>query len=74
MYFYFVPGIISKVNYIIGEHPFPFNQEAADINADDGINVIDTIAIVNIIMQVQGQPYGCVEPVIYEGQTYSCVY
>ncbi|MBP6979184.1 MAG: hypothetical protein KBB71_12820 [Lentimicrobiaceae bacterium] len=68
-----VLDIIFLANYIMGNDPSPFNEDAADVTADGWINVLDVVALVNIIMQVPGLPCGCVAPVSYEGQTYSTV-
>lgn len=68
-----VLDVITQVNYIMGGSPDPFDEDAADVNADGYINVLDIISMVNIIMQVPGLPCGCVEPVAYEVKTYSRV-
>lgn len=50
-----VPDVISTVNYILGENPKPFIFEAADVNTDQNIDVIDVIGIIQMILN---QPAG----------------
>ena len=45
-----VPDVISTVNYILGENPKPFIFEAADVNTDQNIDVIDVIGIIQMIL------------------------
>lgn len=58
--------------------PFPAAAKengvvCADVNEDGVVNVLDVISIVNIILQVQGMPCGCIAPVVCEGKTYATV-
>ena len=50
-----VGDVISTVNYILGENPKPFIFEAADVNTDQNIDVIDVIGIIQMILN---QPAG----------------
>ena len=50
-----VGDIITTVNYILGEQPKPFIFEAADINSDQYIDVLDVIGIIQSILN---QPVG----------------
>ena len=50
-----VPDVISTVNYILGENPKPFIFEAADVNTDRNVDVIDVIGIIQMILN---QPAG----------------
>ena len=40
--------ILAEVAFITGEEPQPFVREAADVNADDVIDILDIIATANI--------------------------
>ena len=44
-----VADIVSEVAYITGGNPQPFIFEAADVNSDLDINVLDVVGTVNII-------------------------
>lgn len=68
-----VLDIIAMVNYILGEDPDPFSEEAADLNEDDAIDVLDIIFLVNIILAVPGQPCPGLQSITYEGQTYHTI-
>ena len=45
-----VADVITTVNYAAGQQPKPFIFEAADINADLGIDILDVIGIIKKIM------------------------
>lgn len=40
----------STVRYLTNQHPWPFIFDAADVNADDTIDVTDVVGIANIIL------------------------
>lgn len=44
-----VADILSTVSYAVGENPQPFIFEAADINADSEIDILDVVGIARII-------------------------
>lgn len=44
-----VADVVTEVNYIIGGNPQPFIFEAADVNTDLDINVLDIVGTINII-------------------------
>ena len=44
-----VADVITLVNYLTGGNPQPFIFEAADVNSDGTINVLDIIGAVNIL-------------------------
>lgn len=44
-----VADVVTEVNYIIGGNPQPFIFEAADVNDDTDINVLDIVGTINII-------------------------
>ena len=44
-----VADVITTVNYAAGMEPKPFIFGAADVNADDDINILDVIGIIRII-------------------------
>lgn len=50
-----VGDVISTVNYILGENPKPFIFEAADVNTDQNVDVLDVIGIIQLILN---QPSG----------------
>ena len=45
-----VADVITTVNYASGQQPKPFIFEAADMNADQSIDILDVIGIIKIIM------------------------
>lgn len=45
-----VADVITEVNYITGLNPQPFIFEAADVNSDEDVNIIDVVATVNLIL------------------------
>ncbi|HNS17143.1 MAG TPA: hypothetical protein PKH94_00680 [Bacteroidales bacterium] len=57
----------------MGSSPDPFNTEAADLNADNTIHVLDVTSMVNIIMQVGGIFCPCFPSISYKGRTYTAV-
>lgn len=44
-----VADIVTEVSYITGSNPQPFIFEAADVNSDEDINVLDIVGTINII-------------------------
>ncbi|MDR1346566.1 MAG: S8 family serine peptidase [Bacteroidales bacterium] len=53
-----VADIVSTVSHITGGNPQPFIFEAADVNSDGVVNVLDIVAIVNLILNPQPAPQG----------------
>ena len=49
-----VADVITTVNYAAGQEPKPFIFEAADMNADQQIDILDVIGIIQIIIQSEG--------------------
>lgn len=47
-----VADVLCTVNYASGMNPKPFIFDAADVNADKEIDILDVVGIVNIILQV----------------------
>jgi Subtilase family/Secretion system C-terminal sorting domain len=45
-----VADIVTTVNYITGQNPQPFIFDAADVNSDVIVNVLDVVGIVNLIL------------------------
>lgn len=45
-----VADVITEVNYITRQNPQPFIFEAADVNSDDQVNIIDVVATIDIIL------------------------
>ena len=48
-----VADVITEVNYITRQNPQPFIFEAADVNSDDQVNIIDVVATVDLILHPQ---------------------
>ena len=51
-----VADVITTINYVTGQNPQPFLFEAADVNGDGTINVLDIVSIINIILYPNGRP------------------
>jgi hypothetical protein len=45
-----VADVITTVNYAAGQEPKPFIFEAADMNRDQAIDILDVIGIIKVIM------------------------
>lgn len=45
-----VADVVTTVGYLTGQDPQPFIYEAADVNSDDAVNILDIVGIINIIM------------------------
>ena len=45
-----VADIITEVAYIMGNNPQPFIYEAADVNTDTQVNILDIVGTINIIV------------------------
>lgn len=45
-----VADVVTVVDYSVGEQPKPFIFEAADVNADRSINILDVVGIVKLIL------------------------
>lgn len=45
-----VADVITTVNYAAGQEPKPFIFEAADMNTDQSIDILDVIGIIKVIM------------------------
>lgn len=50
-----VADVIATINYVTGQNPQPFLFEAADVNSDSIINVLDIVSIINIILHPDQQ-------------------
>jgi len=48
-----VADVITEVNYITRQNPQPFIFEAADVNSDDQVNIIDVVATIDLILHPQ---------------------
>ncbi len=44
-----VADVVTEVSYLTGGNPQPFIFEAADVNADEVINILDIVGTINII-------------------------
>ena len=47
-----VSDIVTEVSYMLGQNPQPFIFDAADVNADAEIDILDVVGTVNIINKV----------------------
>ena len=45
-----VADIVTEVAYIMGDNPQPFIYEAADVNTDSIVNILDIVGTINIIV------------------------
>lgn len=63
-----VADVVSEVNYIARQNPQPFIFEAADVNEDSTINVLDIVGTINIILHPESQ-----SQTINEGKAYYSV-
>ena len=50
-----VADVITTVNYAAGQEPKPFIFEAADMNTDQAIDILDVIGIIKVIMNPDEQ-------------------
>lgn len=50
-----VADVITTVNYAAGQEPKPFIYEAADMNTDQAIDILDVIGIIKVIMNPDEQ-------------------
>ena len=48
-----VADVITEVNYITRQNPQPFIFEAADVNSDEQVNIIDVVATIDLILHPQ---------------------
>ena len=60
-----VADVITEVNYITRQNPQPFIFEAADVNSDNQINIIDVVATVDLILHPQSQTNAINESLAY---------
>lgn len=45
-----VADVVSEIDYLTDQNPKPFIFEAADVNSDNTINILDVVGTINIIM------------------------
>lgn len=62
-----VADVITTVNYAAGQQPKPFIFEAADMNADLSIDILDVIGIIKVIMH----PESAVKAAVNSTATYT---
>ena len=62
-----VADVITTVNYAAGQQPKPFIFEAADMNADLSIDILDVIGIIKKILNPDAE----VKPSIFSTATYT---
>lgn len=46
-----VADVVTEVNYLTNQNPQPFIFEAADVNSDDAVNILDVVGTVNLIFR-----------------------
>ena len=49
-----VADVVSLVNSLTGQNPQPFIFEAADVNSDQVVNILDIVGTINIVMKTAG--------------------
>ncbi len=49
-----IADVVTEVNYLTGQNPQPFIFEAADVNSDETVNILDVVGTVNIIITPKG--------------------
>lgn len=45
-----VADVVSEIDYLTDQNPKPFIFEAADVNSDNVINILDVVGTINLIM------------------------
>lgn len=45
-----VADVVSEIDYLTDQHPKPFIFEAADVNSDQIVNILDVVGTINIIL------------------------
>jgi hypothetical protein len=45
-----ISDVVTTVSYVIGGNPQPFIFDAADVNSDKTIDILDVIGIINIVL------------------------
>ena len=45
-----VADVVSEIDYLTDQNPKPFIFEAADVNSDNTVNILDVVGTINIIM------------------------
>jgi len=58
-----VADVMTDIYYIMGEKPQPFIFEAADINEDNEVNIIDVMGTLDLIMNPETESAASVEAV-----------
>lgn len=53
-----VADIVTEVAYLTGNNPQPFIFEAADVNSDNTVNILDIVGTVNIIVNPAASSLG----------------
>ena len=51
-----VADVVTEIAYLTDQKPQPFIFEAADVNADQVINILDVVGTINIIIPPTSQP------------------
>ena len=45
-----VADVVAEINYLTGQNPQPFIFEAADVNDDSLLNILDVVGTINLVM------------------------
>lgn len=45
-----VNDVVSEIDYLTNQNPKPFIFEAADINSDNAINILDVVGTINLVL------------------------
>lgn len=56
-----VADVVTEVSYLTNGNPQPFIFEAADVNSDNTINILDVVGTINIIAHPQSQSQAVAE-------------
>lgn len=53
-----VADVVTEIAYLTNENPQPFIYEAADVNGDSTINILDVVGTINIIVHTETSSLG----------------
>ena len=52
-----VADVVAEIDYLTDQDPKPFIFEAADVNSDQIVNILDVVGTINIILQPSAPSY-----------------
>lgn len=56
-----VADVVTEVAYLTNQNPQPFIFEAADVNSDETVNILDVVGTVNLIMTPASTNVACAD-------------